>query len=104
MGTRVHRIPAARLGRLPAGCSDVGLVDVAPPPVLARLEGLHDGVADGIGMRAGVPERGGVAATDVTAGQAEPEMDPFRAQAQGLLTTLRGARRDRPGPRQMRIE
>lgn len=100
----VDRLTAVIYAAFQPGRLDVGLVDVAPPPVLARLERLHDGVADGMGMRAGVPEWGRVAAPDVPAGQAEPQVDPFRAQAQALLTALGGARRDRPDHGQVRIE
>ena len=34
---------------------NVHLVDVAPAPVLAGLERLHDGVASGVEMLRGVP-------------------------------------------------
>ena len=48
------------------------------------------------GVRAGVPVRRGVAAADVAAGQAQPQMHPRRADLQALLATLGGAGRDWP--------
>ena len=71
------------------------LVDVAPAPVLARLHGLHDRVADRVRVRAGVPHRRGVAAADVPAGQAQPQVHPRGAEPQAFLAALRGARRHR---------
>src|ERR1700709_2355480 len=60
----------------PSGSSRACLVDVAPAPVLARLERLDDGVADESGMPPGVPVRRRVAAPDVPAAQAQPQMHP----------------------------
>jgi hypothetical protein len=58
--------------------SDVGFVDIASAPVVSRLEGHNDRVPDRVGVAAGVPERGRVAAADMPAGQAEPQMHPRR--------------------------
>jgi hypothetical protein len=50
------------------------LIDVAPAPVLARLEGLNNRVRGALEMSSRVPVRRGVAAADVTAGQAKPQV------------------------------
>src|SRR5436190_18556146 len=51
------------------------LIDVAPAPVLAGLEGADDRVRRALGVLAGVPVRGVVAAADVTAGETDPKME-----------------------------
>src|SRR6266540_2917829 len=71
--------------------SDEGLVDIAPAPVLAGLERLHDGVPVGVRVPAGVPVRRGVAAANVPAGQAQPQVYPPRPRAQALLAAVRRA-------------
>jgi hypothetical protein len=51
----------------------------------------------------GVPPWRGVAAADVTAGQAQPQVDPPGAGRQALLTAVRGGRRGLgPGRGKMR--
>ena len=69
--------------------SGVLLVDVAPAPVLAGLERAHDRVADGMRVPAGVAVGGRVAASDLAAGQAQPQVHPGRADPQALLTAFR---------------
>src|SRR5687767_15973898 len=64
------------------------LVDVAPGPVLARLDRADEGVPAGNGVRAGVLARRAVAASDVTARQAEAEVAPLAAGAQAVLAAL----------------
>jgi WD40 repeat protein len=68
------------------------LVDVAPAPVLARLGGLHDGVAGRVEVLGGVLVPGGVATADVAARQAEPEVHPAIPGRQALLAALRVGR------------
>src|SRR4051794_23134120 len=87
-------VPPAPGPHPPSGSSRVGLVDVAPAPVLVRLERLDDGVADQTRMLPGVPVRRGVAAPDVPAGQAQPQVHPRGPHLQALLAALRGARDD----------
>src|SRR5581483_1444490 len=48
----------------------------APEPVLARLEALHDHVAGRLGVAARVLRGGGVAAPDVPAQGAPPQVEP----------------------------
>src|ERR1700749_5186679 len=50
--------------------SDEGFVDIAPAPILARLERLDDRVPDGEGVGAGGPQRGRSAGAHVPPGQA----------------------------------
>src|SRR6476469_7345624 len=66
------------------------LVDVAPVPVLTRLERADDRVRRGVRMCAGVAVGRVVAAADVPAGQADPEMEPLAAHSQAILATVDG--------------
>src|SRR5512133_1669579 len=52
------------------------VVDVAVAPVLARFGGANDGMAGTAGVRGCVFVGGVVAAADVTAGLAHPQVDP----------------------------
>jgi hypothetical protein len=63
------------------------VVDIAVTPVLARLGGADDGVADIAGMRGGVLARRVVAATDVPARVAHAQVDPPTAACEALLAT-----------------
>ena len=69
------------------------LVDVTPGPTLAGLVGSHQGVARVVEMLRRVPSRRAVAAADVAAAQAEPEVDPAQSRLQALLAA-RGPRGD----------
>ena len=64
------------------------LVDVAPAPVLAGLGRLDDGMTLGVGVGGCVAIRRGVAATDVTAGEADAQVEPAIACAQAVLAAL----------------
>ena len=72
------------------------LIDVAPGPPLAGLERRDHRVARVVEMLRGVAARRAVAAADVTAGQAEAEVDPGRTQSSGTLHT--------PSPGRNRVE
>src|SRR5215210_8950281 len=52
------------------------LVDEAPQPILSRLERLHERVIGGVEVLGSVLVFRGIATTDVTADQAEAQMDP----------------------------
>jgi hypothetical protein len=52
------------------------LVHVAPAPILAGLDGLHDGVLGAVKMLGGMLILGGIAAPNVAAGKAHSQMDP----------------------------
>jgi hypothetical protein len=56
------------------------LVNIAPAPILTRFERPNDGVRRGVKMLGGVFVFGLIAATDVAAGQAHPQVDPVVAQ------------------------
>src|SRR5207244_13468119 len=79
-----------RRGVAAAGSAEE-FVHVAPAPLLARLQRLHDRVPGGLVMRGGVPRRGGVAAPDVTAGQAYPQVHPPAVLRSVILAAVRGA-------------
>src|SRR6185312_6081935 len=78
----------ARCGRGGAGRSDDRLVHEAPTPVLAGLERADDRVADLGPVLARVPLRRGVAAADVTAGQAFAQVHPDGAHGEAVLAAL----------------
>src|SRR6476661_4767315 len=87
----------------PAATSDIILVDIAPAPGLAGLEGLHDRVPDRMSMRPGVPHGRRVAAAHVSAGQTQSQVYPRCAEPQAFLTTAR-ARTHLANLRHMRID
>src|SRR5271170_4095448 len=71
--------PGPALGRLHAD-----LVDVAPDPVLAGLERLHQRVARRVEVLRGVLVGRGVAAVDLPAGQAQAQVHPGAADLHAL--------------------
>src|ERR1700722_11538835 len=96
--------PARTLGvaASPEG-SDIRLIEVAPAPVLARLEGLHYRVADRIRVGAGMTKWRGVAAADMPARQAQPQVDPGGADPQALLAALGRIRHHRADQAEVRV-
>src|SRR6201986_405293 len=68
--------------------SDVGFIDIAPAPGLARLERRGDRVPGREGAPARVPKRRGIAAAHVPAGQAQPQVHPRGPESQALLAAL----------------
>ena len=91
MVLRVYQVCAAgRRSRFPSGMTTKGLVghlfvEVAPAPGFAGLVGLHDRVLGRVEVFGGVEAGGGVAATDVAAGEAGAEVDPLLAGLHALL-------------------
>jgi hypothetical protein len=77
----------------PARRVQLDLIDIAPAPVLARLERPDNRMTDLVKMRGRVLVGGAVAAADVTAGHAEPEVNPRAAHPQAVLASV-GARFD----------
>ena len=77
-GTR-RRHPASRSaaasGRSMAA-SDIDLIDEAPAPVLARLKGSDDRMANPERVPAGMAHRRGIATADVPARKAQPQVQP----------------------------
>lgn len=65
------------------------VIYITPAPVLAGLEGADQGVVRGMKMRGRVFILRVIAATDMTADKAEPQMYPAVAHFQTLFTTLR---------------
>src|SRR5262249_1144365 len=61
------------------------VVDVAVRPVLARLGGADERVSRLVEMGGGVPVRRVVAAADLPAAQAHPQVDPAAADLEALL-------------------
>ena len=80
--------------RQPASAGlEIDLIDVAPDPVLVRLERLDDGVATRMDVRRRVLVGGDIAATHMTAAQAQPQVDPPATDLEAVLATV-GGRRD----------
>src|SRR5438105_15849757 len=71
---------------------ELHLVDVTPTPIFSGLERLDDGMARGAVMPGCVPVRRGIAAADVAAGQAEPQVHPSVSACQAFGTALRTGR------------
>src|SRR5699024_6861249 len=88
-------VPASR-PRCAAGSSDEGLVDEAPAPRLTRLEGAHHGVP-GLLVVGGRVAVGGVAAADVTAAEADAQVQPGELLREALLAAVGFAGDDRLG-------
>src|SRR5262249_11193585 len=70
------------------------VVDVAPAPVLAGLEAAHERVLRVVEVLGRVLAFGAVAAADVAAAQAHPQVDPLRLRLQAFLAALGRARLD----------
>src|SRR5712672_4709697 len=68
-------------------------IDVAPAPSLRRIVALDDRMLRGVKMPGRVLVRRVVTAADVTAGAADPQMQPLAADLQAFLAAER-ARRD----------
>src|SRR5207253_959330 len=68
------------------------VVDVAPAPVLARLERADDRMLGLVGVGGRVAVGGVVAAADVTAGEADAEVQPLAADAEAVLAAVHGRR------------
>src|SRR5262249_5958041 len=67
------------------------LIQVAPAPGFARLERPDHRVPGRREVPGGVPLRRGVAAADMPAGQAEPQVHPAGPLPQAVLAALPGA-------------
>jgi hypothetical protein len=68
------------------------LVDVAPTPVLARLDRSDDRARGRVMVRGRVANGRAIAAADMAAGEADPEMQPLAALALAVLATVDGCR------------
>src|SRR6476469_10379177 len=91
-GQTTMRVPGCRrAASLATTGSAQDLVDVAPAPRLVRLEAAHHRVTGVREVAVRVPLRRAVAAADVAAGQAQPQVHPGRALGQAPLAALRRA-------------
>src|SRR5919198_5748417 len=68
------------------------LIDIAPEPVLARLERLHERVAGGVEMLGGMLVLRRVTAADVPANEALAQVDPRLSRFQAVLAAVRARR------------
>lgn len=71
------------------GQVDLLFVDITPPPTFRRIITFHDGMVRGVKMFGGVTMRGLVAAADVAAATADPQMNPRAADLQTFFAALR---------------
>src|ERR1700680_5144642 len=76
-------------------------IDIAPAPALRRIVALDDRMLGGVEMFGGVLVGGIVAAADMAASAADPQMQPYAAALQAFLATER-ARRDVADATEMR--
>src|ERR1700722_19993408 len=76
------------------------LINVTPAPSFRRIVALDDRMLGGVEMLGRVLVGGIVAAADVAARAADPQMQPLAADLQAFLTTER-ARRDGANSREM---
>src|SRR5271163_4907350 len=82
-------------GSLDLGHEHRGPVDVAPRPLLARLERPDERVSFRVCVGCCVTVRRVVAATDVPALEADPQMEPRVPRDETLLTSIDAFREDR---------
>src|ERR1051325_9003392 len=80
------------LWRSAIGQIEHDLVDVAPAPALGRIIALDHRMAGGVEMFGGVAVGRAVAAADVPAGAAQPQVHPDRAALEALLAAARARR------------
>jgi hypothetical protein len=82
-------------------CGDLAVIadnlriDVAPHPVFTRLSRVNEGMMRGMEVFGRVLVLGRVAATDVSASEALPQVDPLIAGLDAILANAAGLR-DRP--------
>src|SRR5439155_24138604 len=109
---RTHAWPVGQLTHGYAGCDPIGcsrsfsltravtrvrhglhhqFIHVAPAPVLARLEAADDRMLGGVEVLRGMPPRRIVAAADMSAGHAKPEVNPVSARREAFFAAGRGA-------------
>ena len=89
---RIGRECALDVERSGSGKVQFQVVDVAPAPTLAGLERLHDRVLSAVEVLGGVFVFRRVAATDMAALQAQPQVHPAVTHLQTLFAAL-GVRR-----------
>ena len=65
------------------------LIYVAPAPGFAGFDGTHNGMFSGVKMLGGMFILGRIAAADLAANHAEPQVDPVVANFQTLFTPAR---------------
>jgi len=64
------------------------LIDVAPAPILSRLEGLNNGMVGRVEMFCGMFVLRGIAAANMPAFQANAQVNPAITGLQTILTSL----------------
>lgn len=80
-------------GVLAHGRLDFYVIHETVSPVFAGLKRLNNRVSAVGGVLPCVTIRGRIAATDMTARKADPQVEPAAADAQAVLTASRGRRR-----------
>src|SRR6202035_4048710 len=81
------------VGSLSARQVEQHFIDIAPAPAFRRIVALDDRMAGGVEMFGGVLVGRIVAAPDMAAGAADPQMQPHAAGLEAFLASQR-ARRD----------
>src|SRR6202035_5834390 len=75
--------------RLPVRQIEQNFIHVTPAPAFGRIVAFDDGMSGGVEMLGGMLVGRIVAAADMTAAAADPQMQPFAADLQALLATER---------------
>jgi hypothetical protein len=83
-------VPPGRRPSLDIGSSQLQreLVDIAPTPILSRLDGCDDRMLSGPKVLGRVPVLGLIAASDVSARPTQAKMHPGVAERETFLATL----------------
>src|SRR5258706_6445949 len=93
MTTSIIAWNRSNLWRDLAGQVEHHFVNIAPAPAFGRIIAFDDGMAAAVKMLGGMLAARLVAAADMAARPAHPEMKPFPAQLEALLAAF-GARGD----------
>ena len=80
------------MGSLPLRQIEHDLIDITPAPAFRRIVTFNHRMLRGMEMFCGVLVRRGIAATDMAAGPADPQMDPHVTGFQTFLAAERARR------------
>src|SRR5471032_570803 len=75
-----------------AGQIEHHFVNIAPSPAFGRIIAFDDGMLGAVKMLGGMLAAGLVAAADMAAGAADPQVKPFPAQCQAFLAAFAAGR------------
>ena len=88
-GTAAHYVVQVSGGIRASGKHQRHVIDVAPAPILARLEGSDHGMVSAVKVLGRMAVWRRIAASHVSAGETQPQMDPRVPGLQTLFTAPR---------------